>query len=62
MHLHQQSVASVLLFTILWIGKREEDKNKMSQALPVSLVMNEIPHALRAILDENEKARDSAFA
>ena len=34
----------------------------MSQALPVPLVINEIVHALRAILDENEKARDSAFA
>ena len=34
----------------------------MSRASPVPLVMNEIPRALRAILDENEKARDSAFA
>ena len=33
----------------------------MSQALPVSLVTNEIVHAMRAILDENEKARDSAL-
>ena len=33
----------------------------MSQASPAPLVMNEIVHALRAIFDENEKARDSAF-
>ena len=34
----------------------------MSQALPAPLVTNEIVHAMRAILGENEKARDSAFA
>ena len=34
----------------------------MSQALPVPLVMNEIPRALRAILGKNEKTRDSADA
>lgn len=34
----------------------------MSQALPAPLVINEIVHAMRAILGENEKARDSAFA
>ena len=36
--------------------------NKMSQSSSAPLVMNEIVHALRAIFDENEKARDSAFA
>ena len=36
--------------------------NKMSQASPAPLVTNEIVHAMRAILGENEKARDTAFA
>ena len=36
--------------------------NKMSQSSSAPLVMNEIVHALRAIFDENEKARDSAIA
>ena len=34
----------------------------MSQALPVPLATNEIVHAMRVILGENEKTRDSAFA
>ena len=34
----------------------------MSQASPAPLVTNEIVHAMRAILGENEKARDTAFA
>ena len=34
----------------------------MSQALPAPLVTNEIVHAMRAILGENEKTRDSADA
>ena len=33
----------------------------MSQALPVPLATNEIVHAMRVILGENEKTRDSAL-
>ena len=34
----------------------------MTQALRERRIRNEIVHALRAILDENEKTRDSAIA